>query len=402
MRDGRPSLLYVATVPAPLRNFYVPYARHLRAAGWRVSAAANGATLVPALREAFDEVHDIPFSRSIRAVRAHARSALEARRLIGAGYDIVHVHTPIAAFVVRSAVRSRPPETRPRLAYSAHGFHFFEGGNALINFVYRTAERVAGRWTDRLVVINEEDWLAARHAHIVSQRHLVRTPGVGVDTEWYSPSAVPAESQAAVRSGLGIDLEAPVFLVVGELHPNKRQGDAIAALARMRNRAAHLVLVGEGPQRASLVRQARELRVESRVHMPGFVEDPRPFVATSAGVVVASEREGLSRSIMEALAMEVPVVATTARGNGELVGDDAGLIVRIGDVCGLAAGMDSLIDDPEAARRMGLAGRARMVAEYEQEPIIRRHEQIYLSMLEEAGHPRQHRGRGLRPEGSKA
>src|ERR1035437_6720037 len=64
------SLLYLATVPAPIRNFLIPYAAHFRALGWRVDAAANGGTMVPALRDHFDHVYEIPVSRSVLDARS--------------------------------------------------------------------------------------------------------------------------------------------------------------------------------------------------------------------------------------------------------------------------------------------------------------------------------------------
>jgi len=120
-----------------------------------------------------------------------------------------------------------------------------------------------------------------------------------------------------------------------------------------------------------------------RVRFAGFVDDIRPLVAGATGVVLASKREGLARSIMEALALEVPVVASTARGNRELVGDDGGIVVPIGDVRRMADALDWLIDHPSERQQMGVAGRARMVSTFDLRITIRRHEELYREMLEE-------------------
>ena len=89
---------------------------------------------------------------------------------------------------------------------------------------------------------------------------------------------------------------------------------------------------------------------------------------------------------MEALALEVPVVASTARGNRELVGD-AGRIVDVGDVDGLAQAMDWLIDHPAERRAMGERGRIRMVETYDLRVVIRLHETLYASMLADRSSP---------------
>ena len=185
------SLLMVATVAHTIGHFLVPYAAHFRAVGWRVEAAANGATDDPVLRDTFDRVHEIPLSRSLLDLDGLARGARSLLAILETSEPtIVHVHTPVAAFVARTAVRRLPAGRRPAVAYTAHGFHFYEGGNPATNTLFLTAERVAGRWTDRLVVINGEDFAAARRHKIVAPGRLVRMPGIGIDTDRWSPTSV--------------------------------------------------------------------------------------------------------------------------------------------------------------------------------------------------------------------
>ena len=147
--------------------------------------AANGASGEPVLHAAFDHVYELPLSRSIVDLASLVRGERAISRLLGAGHDIVHVHTPIAAFITRYAARRLPAERRPVVIYTAHGFHFHQGGRAVTNASFLAAERLAGRWTDRLVVINDEDEIAARKHQIVPSNRLVRMPGIGIDTSWF-------------------------------------------------------------------------------------------------------------------------------------------------------------------------------------------------------------------------
>ena len=82
------------------------------------------------------------------------------------------------------------------------------------NAVFLTVERVAGRWTDRLVVINDEDHAAGLRHRIVPARRLVLMPGIGVDTGWYDRARVTQDDIAAVRARLGVDPGTPLFVVV--------------------------------------------------------------------------------------------------------------------------------------------------------------------------------------------
>ena len=379
--SGYPSILMVTTVACTIRNFLRPYAVHFRRLGWRVEAAANGATVDPALDGYFDRLHELPLSRSILDIGGMARTLEALSRILENGYDIVHVHTPIAAFVTRAAIRRIPAHARPIVVYTAHGFHFHPQAGLTRNALFSTAERVAGRWTDRLVVINEVDHAAALRLHIVPRRRLILMPGIGVDTDEYSLSSVSASDIARAREQVGLDPATPFFAVVGELSLRKRPFDVVAALARMRHRDCHLVLLGDGPERPRVEAAIRDGGVGDRVHLVGEVSDVRPFVTASNALVLASGMEGLPRSIMEALSLEVPVITTDARGNPDLVAPDAGLIVPVGDTTALARAMDQVLDDPDAARAMGLRGRRRMVERYALPILISQHEALYGELL---------------------
>jgi glycosyltransferase involved in cell wall biosynthesis len=379
----RPTLLIVATIAGTIRGFLAPYAEHFRTLGWDVDAAAKGATADPALAASFDHLHDLPLSRSIRDVRGLAGALRALHDTLDRGYDIVHVHTPIAGFLTRLAIRRMPPERRPAVAYTAHGFHFHAAGRALTNAAFLTAERIAGRWTDRLVVISDDDEAAARRYRIVPGRRLVHMPGIGVDTRFYDPARVDAGAVTTVRRELGIPVDASVFALVGELNRNKRPGDAISALAALRDRDAHLVVAGRGPERAELEAQARRQGVAERVHLLGEVDDIRPVVRGATALLLLSTREGLARSVMEALSLEVPVIASSARGNRELLGEDRGLVYETGDIAGLTEAMSWIVDHPAEARRMGERGRARMTERYDLSVLLRLHEDLYRSMLAE-------------------
>ena len=378
-----PALLYVSTVSSTMHHFLRPYAAHFRAEGWRVEAAASGFEAHPDHALAFDRVHDIPLSRSILDVRGNLRGERAIEQIIREMQpDLVHVHTPIASFLTRLAVRRMPADRRPKVAYTAHGFHFHTGGQPLTNAIFRTAERTAGRWTDRLVVINDEDEAAARRLHIVPPGKLVRMPGIGLDTGWYAPTSIGPEAVAAERARIDLPPAGPTFLVIGELNANKRQADAIRALAVMDHHAAQLVFLGAGRERLPLETLARERGLAGRVHFGGLVDDVRPTLLGATSLITTSKREGLSRSVMEALALEIPVVASSARGNAELVGED-GFVVETGNAEALATAMDWLAEHPAEAREFGRRGRQRMVERYDLSHLIARHEALYAGMLAE-------------------
>jgi len=366
-------------------SFHVPFVAHFRRLGWRVDGAARGISTDTQLVGVFDHTFELPFSRSIRDLRAQVAGATTLAAILERGYDIVHAHTPIAGFITRALVHRLPCRIRPAVVYTAHGFHFHRDGRRLTNAPYLLAEKIGGRWTDRLIVINDEDLGAAKRHKLVPNSRLRRMHGIGVDTDWYSPARVTAAASRAAQQAVGLDAGQPYFVSVGELNRNKRPTDIVRALAQMREHEPAVLFLGLGPERSRVEQLARGLGVADRILVPGmFVSDVRPLVAPAVALVQASKREGLPRSIMEALSLEVPVIASAARGCDELVDRDRGQLVPIGGTEQMAEAMDRLYRRPTERIEMGRRGRALMIERYGLEHIIGEHEVIYGELLDEA------------------
>jgi glycosyltransferase involved in cell wall biosynthesis len=309
------------------------------------------------------------------------RAARALRRLVAEqGYDLVHVHTPIAAFVTRLALRRSRRGGRPVVIYTAHGFHFHARGSALKNALYVAAERLAGRWTDYLVVINRDDEAAAlRHALVPADR--VRyMPGIGIATRAYAPGSVSAERAAAVRDALGMRASERLLLVVAEFNPGKRNRDVIDAFARLGRENVRLAFAGDGPLLAASKARASKLGVASRIHFLGFRSDVPVLIAAADAVLLLSEREGLPRSVMEALCCGKPVIGTDVRGVRDLLSDDCGILVPVGDIDAVVGAIKRVLDDAEGAAAMGQRARRKMTG-YDELTVLRLHEQLYAEAL---------------------
>lgn len=381
LRRRPPSLLMATTVPATLKAFLLPLAAHFRGMGWRVEALAREVTRSPECVSAFHRCHDVAWSRNPLDPRNLFEAKSRVRGIVDAGqYDLVHVHTPVAGFVTRLALRNRKPGSGPRVVYTAHGFHFYRGGSFLRNLVFRTLERAAGRWTDALVVMNKEDHEAARELEIVPSDRVRFMPGIGLDTARYGPDAIGAEDVERLRKEFGFAATEDLFLMVAELIPRKRHEDVIHALARLSNRHAHLLLAGTGPLEEGLKRQARQLGVGDRVKFLGYRRDIPVLLRAARALILASEHEGLPRSVMEAMCMQTPVIGVRIRGIEDLLEDECGLLVEKGDRTGLAWAMGQVLDEPDSVLTMAARARSKM-ARYDVANILQLHESLYREVL---------------------
>jgi glycosyltransferase involved in cell wall biosynthesis len=378
-----PRLLIVTTVQSTLEGFLMPYAEHFRAKGWTVDALAKGATESQACRQGFDHCFEADWSRSPLQRKGIFCAPAALRALVAAGsYDVVHVHTPVAAFLTRFALRRLRAELGFKVVYTAHGFHFHEGRGFLGNALFAAAERLVGRWTDRLVVINHTDEQAALRLGIVDATRLRYMPGIGLDLQLFDPSSTSLEEVEAVRQELGLHPGQPLFLMVAEFNPGKRHRDLLVAFAALPEPTAHLAFAGTGVEMEALRQWCVHRGLAGRVHFLGQRTDIKALLRASLAMVLPSEREGLPRSVMEAMAMGVPVIGSTARGVQDLLDDCGGLKVPVGDTKALMEAMWSFIRDPEAARRMGEEARGRM-DKYQISNLLRLHEDLYVELLKE-------------------
>ena len=381
-----PSALFVTTVPITLEAFLLPFADHFRAQAWRVDALANGATTTSALDGHFDQRFDVAWSRNPLSPRNLLGTSRRVREIVAAGgYDIVHVHTPIAAFTTRYALRNlRGRAGGPAIIYTCHGFHFYQGQSAAPHTLYRTMERTAAPWTDYLVTINREDFDAACALGGIAPDRVRYIPGIGVDCDRLSPGSLPAEQVARVRAELGGGAEpGERFLVtmVAEFGAVKRHALVLDAFARVTDPRVHLALVGDGPLEGDVRAGAVARQLSGRVSFAGYRRDIPAVLAASDALLLTSEREGLNRSVLEAMASSTPVIGTDTRGISDAVGTDAGWIVGHDDASGLAAAIDAAAGDPAELAHRGAAARTRACTQFALDKIVSDYDGLYGEAL---------------------
>ncbi len=375
-----PSALFVTTVPVTLEVFLAPFAAHFRSMGWRVDALANGAQATGGLAGSFDALHDIAWSRNPLSPGNLVGAAGRVREIVERNrYDIVHVHTPVAAFVARYALRAHTG--RPVVIYTAHGFHFYGGQDPVRHAAFRTLERTAAHWTDYLVTINAEDFDAARSFAGIPADRVRHIPGIGVDMTLYADGVVSAEAVRAARDELSIGPDAFVLTMIAEMASVKRHDLILRALARVADERVMLLLVGTGPLEPRLRALAASLGIADRVRWAGYRRDIPVVLAASNAVALVSEREGLPRSLLEGMAAGRPLIGAAARGIRDLITPETGWLASRADAQSLAAVIEDAASRPDEAANHGYAARERARNEFGLPHVIERYEELYAEAL---------------------
>jgi glycosyltransferase involved in cell wall biosynthesis len=376
-----PKILMVSTIAPTLRGFLLPFADHFRSQGWQVDGLAQGTADCAICQTHFDQAWDVHWSRNpLDFNNLRATPQWIQHVVTNTAYDIVHVHTPIAAFVTRYALRHLRRDRNLSVIYTAHGFHFYPGGNPIKNTIFAQLEKQAGQWTDYLMVINRVDETAAKRLSIVSPERVVYCPGIGVDLAYYNPQTIDAEAVLQVRQSLNLSPQTALFLGIAEFNPGKRHRDMITAFAQLQDPHAHLAFAGTGPLEADMQALAQQLGIRDRVHFLGLRRDIPVLIRAAIATIHASEREGLPRSVMESLALEIPVIGTQIRGTSELLAGGGGILVPVGDIGAIQCAMQQIIADPSARRTMGEKGRNSM-STFDLKSVIQCHESLYQQAL---------------------
>lgn len=379
--DAEPRLLLAATMVVTLRSFLLPVAQHFQKKGWRVDAIANGIEKDEVCRSTFDQVWEAGWSRNPLSPGNFMMTGRIRDLTIEHGYDIVHVHTPIAAFVTRFALDDLRHEQNLQVLYTAHGFHFHPIGGALRNKLFEYVERKAANWTDFLVVINHYDLTTAKEKRLIDRDRLRFMPGIGIDRSHYSSSRVSESEVGDFYRELNISAGTPVLLMVAEFSERKRHADAIHAFAKVIHPQARLVLAGTGPRLEAMKELAARLGVTERIHFLGQRNDIPVLMKACRALILPSSQEGLPRSVLEAMSMGVPVIGSRIRGTAELLERGAGLLFEPRNIDQLAEAMRSVIENSAIAATIGKTG-CRQCRAYDLAHILHIHEELYKEALD--------------------
>ena len=195
-----------------------------------------------------------------------------------------------------------------------------------------------------------------------------------------------------VRAELNIEPTAPVIAVVGRLVRTKGLEfflEAAAAVAARFDSARFLIVGGacaEPEYRTELEKRAAALNLTGRVIFTGQREDVSQIMSETDISVLPSLSESFSNAVLESMAHGLPVIATSVGGNPEIISDgENGVLIPPKDASALARSMIRLLESREFARRLGESARERVMREYSLERLLRRTEDLYISLLERRG-----------------
>jgi len=270
--------------------------------------------------------------RTVILGRGHARTTFRLARLLSRERPDISI-SALGASNLKHALACLAAGRTSRAVLTNHGFR--ESEPQRLSRLGNGMTPLTSRLCARTVCVS-----AVLRRHVVETwacdpaRTVVIPNPVAID------EAVPARSEAELVSRL------PMVLAAGRLIPLKGFMTLLRAFADVRSSDARLVILGEGPQRAEMEAEIRRLGLGERVQLPGYVDNPWAYFRAARCFALSSVAETFGNVIVEALAHGLPVVATRCGGAEEVLGDDLGQLVQVGDEAALTEALGGALARP--------------------------------------------------------
>jgi glycosyltransferase involved in cell wall biosynthesis len=312
------------------------------------------------------ETRGVPVRPVVLGSRAYRAEARAIRQMVDAmDARIVHSHGYRTDVVAALALRSSDAAT----ISTAHGFT----GGGWKNRLYERLQAVAWGRCDAVVAVSAP-MVGALESRGVDPSRIQLIPNAWRDAG--SPL-----SRLEARRGLGIGDDARVVGWVGRLSSEKGPDVALDAFGRLTDARAELHFVGDGRMRGDLEARARELGIDERVRWHGPVVDAGRYLAAFDLLVLSSRTEGTPMVLFEAMAADVPIVATTVGGVPDVVSEREALLVPSEDPGALATAIGRVLGFPDEAGERAVRAAHRLRSAYAVEPWLDAHVSLYRGLL---------------------
>jgi len=371
-------VLQVAGLDHVFKAFLEALIVAMQAEGWQVDAAAGATENGDFLKSRNIRFFELSYGRA-RNIVANCRRFWGLVKLIRQErYDIVHTHNPLASLIARAAARFCRV---PIIVYTVHGFSFYENASKLRYQMGLAAERIAGRWTHLTFSQSREDYDLIVRTRIVPSESVFWI-GNGVNPALFDPGRFTSEERGRTRESLGIPKNARVVCMLTRLSREKGIREFIEAGARIASEMPDTWFCLVGGRRSGAywhmtfdeVRSIVERNgLASRFALPGYREDVPEVLAAMDVFCLPSYHEGLPRSIIEAMAMALPVVASDIRGcREEVIDGETGFLIPARDSRALADKLAFLLKNPQVASEFGRRGRQIVLENFVEEKVVQK------------------------------
>lgn len=354
--------------------------------GYELICVCSEGPRVKGLKEEGFDVRTININRKIAPIK-NLKSIYKMYKLFRTEKpDIVHVHTPVAAVLGRIAAKMARV---PAIIYTAHGFYFHENMSPKKYKFFYTIEKLCAKWcTDYIFTQSEEDGKLAIQDKFLSEEYItIISNGVDVQDKFNSANMEKKRFDNYIKE-FNIQENDVVVSFIGRFVREKGIIDLLEGFNQIEQKNIKLLVIGgasSSERDQQTVSLLEEYKTNPNILFTGYRSDIPELLAISDVFCLPSYREGMPRSIIEAMAMECAIVATNIRGSREEVDHGVnGYLVGLNDPSALANSFERLADDKRLLRSFQEEARKKAVTLYNEKKVVRRQLKVFEHINKES------------------
>lgn len=298
-------ILFVASTTSHIINFHLPYLKKFKDLGWQVDVVANRQE--PIMHA--DNTYALNITKKILS-RGNLEAICELSRIIKKEeYDIISVHTTLAAVITRlAALKAR--NKKSKIVNTVHGFLFCKNQPFYKNAIYFTVEVMLAPLCNKILTMNREDFEIASK-YMKSKDGVYNIPGIGIELEKINIKQCKVEKNT----------DCIVMIYIAEFSNRKNQEFIIRALKKAVHKwpKLQLIFLGSGKTLEACKKLSNNLGVSEHIQFLGYVDNPYDYLRVSDIAVSSSISEGLPFNIMEAMNSGLPILASRVKGHTDLI-----------------------------------------------------------------------------------
>ena len=364
----------LCAVDFTVEKFLIPLIDGMSNEGWEVTTVCSDGPNVQKLRQLGYKIDTIEINRSINPIKAIKSFFLLFNYFKQKKFHVIHVHTPVAALIARVAARF---SCNSYIIYTAHGFYFHDGMTTMLRSFFINLEVFAGKFTNILFCQSKEDSLDAIKYKIMPSNNVI-TIGNGVDFSKFNFLKYENE-YVKIKNELGLPLNSKIVGIVARKVKEKGYVEFLEAACSLIDKHENIYVLIVGDKLKSDhndgITKALDYakgKFSNRILDLGLRNDIPRLISVMDIFCLPSHREGLPRTIIEAMILKKPVVATNIRGCREqVINGETGLLVPVLNSVKLEEAINYLIEKPTIAIEMGEKAFSIAKKKYDEKNVVK-------------------------------
>lgn len=359
-------VLVLCTTDNMVTQFLLPHIKHMQQNGNVVDIACNSSGVwFKELQKLGLTVYELPCKRNplkFSNVKAYKilKNIVKCNK-----YDLIYCQQPVGGVLGRLIGH----KYKIPVLYTVHGFFFYKDCKLVNKLVYKTVEKWLAKYTDVIVTINEEDYIAAKS---MKRDNVFKIPGIGFDKNKYQ---IQLTKQQA-RKKLNLDDDCFVICTVAEFIKRKNYDTMLKTISQLQGNVK-FIACGTGKLFKKMQKRVKKMNLIDKVIFLGYRKDVNHIMSAADVFFLPSHQEGLTLSIIEAMNFYLPVVTSDVRGNRDLIVDGkGGYVLDQNDYKSMASKLTELQNNLELRLQFGSFNHQHSF-EYDLDNVIRKLDDIY-------------------------